>query len=272
MSHIECVDISQWQGAYQDYGTPILIIKVSGGDNGVYFDSQATNNYNRATADGKAVGMYHFAGGTDPIVESNFFIRACSPLAENDVLVLDWEVSHPDPVGWCKAFVENVHSQTGVWPLLYINLSTLRAHDWSLVLNNCGLWLAAWNGDPEADIDTGGHPYVMQQYQGTPLDRDAWFGSIDQFRAYGYHAPSQNPPVPAETTVDPPITEPVITPPLPDNPVTTITPIPSAPVPNTPPATSPPEHSFPELHESRMSILARFLAWLSKKFNERIKR
>jgi lysozyme len=235
MAHLEAVDISQYQGTYKDYGTPVVIIKVSGGDNGVYYDSQAANNYNRAVADGKAVGMYHFAGGKDPIVESNFFVRACSPLAENDVMVLDWEVSHPDPVGWCKAFVENVHAQTGVWPLLYVNLSTLRAHDWSPVLANCGLWLAAWNGNPEVDINTGGVPYVMQQYQGSPLDRDAWFGTLDQFKAYGYHtaapAPAPEPapvpvsepaPVPTpvpESSQDPvPVPEPPVIPPAPEQP------------------------------------------------------
>jgi hypothetical protein len=249
MAHLEAVDISQWQGNYKDYGTPIVFMKVSGGDNGVYYDSQATNNYNSAVAQGKAVGMYHFAGGKDPIVESNFFIRACSPLAENDVMALDWEVSHPDPVGWCKAFVENVHNQTGVWPLLYINLSTLRSHDWSPVLNNCGLWLAAWNGNPEADIDTGGHPYVMQQYQGSPLDRDAWFGTLDQFKKYGWHnAPQPQPvpePQPAPAPAPSPAPEPV-----------------PAPTPEPEPTPEPSPVPAPSPTQEAPNFFEKFLEWL----------
>jgi hypothetical protein len=80
--------------------------------------------------------------------------------------------------------------------LLYINLATLNAHDWSSVLNNCGLWLAAWNNDPEATLTN--HPYVMHQYSsnGTVpgiagrVDLDAWFGSVAQFRKYGYQVPA----------------------------------------------------------------------------------
>jgi lysozyme len=94
MGYLAAVDISQWQGAYKDYGTPIVFIKVSGGDDGVYYDSQANNNYNQAKAAGKGIGMYHFAGGKDPVVEADFFVKACSPLEEGDVLVLDWEVQH----------------------------------------------------------------------------------------------------------------------------------------------------------------------------------
>lgn len=212
MGYLDAVDISQWQGAYKDYGTPIVIMKMSGGDAGVYYDAQASGNYYGAKSQGKGVGLYHFAGGTDPIVESNFFIRACFPLEENDVLALDWEVGHADPVGWCNAFVDNVYSQTGVWPLLYINLSTLRSYDWSSVLAKCGLWIAAWTGDPNVDVNTG-HPYVIHQWQGSPLDRDAVWLTMEQFNQYGYHAAQPTPdPIPEPTPVPEPDPTPEPTP------------------------------------------------------------
>lgn len=246
MAHLEAVDISQYQSS-DDYDVPIVMIKMSGGDAGVYYDSRASQHYYAQKAKGKAIGMYHFAGGTDPIVESNFFIRACSPLLENDVLALDWEVGHPDPVGWCKTFVENVHNQTGVWPLIYMNLSTLRAHDWNPVLGDCGLWLAAWNGDPEGTLDTGGHVYVMHQYRGSPLDLDAWYGSVEQFNKYGYHAaqpdptpePVPTPPPTPEPTPDPvPVPEPTPSPTPEPNPDPTPSPTPD-PVPTPTPDPTP---------------------------------
>lgn len=218
MDYIPAVDISQWQGPYQDYGTPIVIMKMSGGDAGLYFDSRASENYYGAKSQGKAVGLYHFAGGGNAQAEADFFVKACSPLEENDVLVLDWEISHPDPIGWCNAFVDRVHELTGIWPLLYINLATLRAFDWSSVLAKCGLWIAAWTNDPNVDINTGGRPYVVHQYQGSPLDRDAVWLTMEQWNAYGYHAPAPTPdPTPAPSPQPDPVPTPEPTPdPTPD--------------------------------------------------------
>lgn len=228
--YIQAKDISKWQGDWQDTGESIVMIKVSGGDNGLYYDPKATQNYYGSKNAGKAIGMYHFAGGTDAIAEANFFIKACSPLEENDVLALDWEVGNADPVGWCTQFVNRVHDATGVWPLLYLNLSTLNAHDWSPVLASCGLWLADWSVSPDGEAPTH-HTYVMQQYGDSPYDKDAWFGTIDQFKAYGYHTlPVEQPPVnvtiPIESVEQPispvsqpePVVEPVVNTPV-DTPI-----------------------------------------------------
>lgn len=219
MSYLPFHDISQYQGNYAMSAdpNPIIFIKMSGGDNGLYYDSRATANYYNATNAGKAVGMYHFAGGTDPIAEADFFIRACSPLAENDVLVLDWEVGHADPVGWCTAFVNHVHEQTGIWPLVYMNMSTANAHDWAPVFNNCGYWCAAPSFGFDDTLPVK-YPQVAQQGPIVDgVDTNAWFGSLDQFKAYGYHAPTQpapeSAPQPEPQPQPGPTTPPVVTPP-----------------------------------------------------------
>lgn len=201
-------DISQWQGDYDD-DQPVIAIKMSGGDAGLYYDSKASINYNRAAAKGKAIIGYHFAGGTDPVAEADFFIRAMSPLANEDVLALDWEVSHPDPVGWCTQFVNHVHDQTGVWPLVYMNTSTCTSHDWSPVLNNCALWIADYRSTPDQDVPCG-HPYIIHQYQGSPLDTDALFIPVETLKKYGYHAPQA--PVAPPTPEPAPVTQPEPTP------------------------------------------------------------
>src|ERR1700745_910425 len=157
MSRVDAVDISQWQGNV-DFGAvpqPIVMMKASGGDAGLYIDSRCYQYYDQAKHQhGKAVGLYHFAGGGNPIAEANYFIQACQPLEKYDVFALDWEIQHPNPVGWCLEFVNRVHELTGTWPLLYVNLATLRAYDWSPVLANCGLWVAAWTYNVDADINT----------------------------------------------------------------------------------------------------------------------
>lgn len=206
MSYVTALDVSQWQGFidWKSVDRDIAIIKMSGGDSGLYVDKSAMDNYYGAANANKAIAMYHFAGGQDATNEADFFIAACSPLEENDVMVLDWEIPHNNPVGWCKAFRDRVHDRTGVWVLLYINLATLNQYDWSTVLDNSGLWLAAWNDDPEATLTD--KTYVMHQYtsSGTVpgiagrVDLDAWFGTVEQFKQYGYHAivPEQTPPPP----------------------------------------------------------------------------
>lgn len=238
MSWEHAVDISQYQSS-DDYDVHIIMIKMCGGDAGLYYDSRATQHYYAAQNSGKAIGMYHFAGGTDPIAEADFFVRACSPLTENDVMALDWEISNPDPVGWCTQFVNRVHDTTGVWPLIYMNASTVQAHDWSSVLNNCGLWIAHWGYTPDEDIPNV-PTYVMHQYQGSPLDLDAWFGSVEQFKAYGYHAQ----PTPTPTPEPEPVPSPEPSPepqPVPDpTPEPTPSPVPEPiPEPNPEPKPTP---------------------------------
>lgn len=215
MAYIPGIDVSQWQGNidWSKVTSPIAIIKMSGGDDGLYFDSKANQNYYGAQAVGKAIGMYHFAGGNDPVNEADYFINACSPLAENDVLVLDWEIKHSNPVGWCETFVNRVHEKTGIWPLIYFNGSTWNAYDWTPVTKNCGVWVAWYDRDPNADLPVGGKVYVMHQYTSSGsmpgingrVDLNAWFGTVEQFKKYGYKS-SITPPGPVITTKEESIT------------------------------------------------------------------
>lgn len=236
MSYIPMIDISQWQGKWGGYSEPVIAIKMGGGDDGLYFDSQAAGNYNAASAAGKVIVGYWFAGGTDAVAEADKFIAAMSPLAENDILCLDWEVQHADPVGWCLIFVNHVHEQTGVWPLIYMNTSTCTSHDWSPVFADCALWIADYRYTPDQDVPCG-HPYIIHQYTSTPIDRDAVFVSLDTLTKYGYHAAQPVPvPVPKPTPAPAPAPAPAPTPTPEPTPTPTPTPKPTpAPTPSPPP-------------------------------------
>ena len=206
-------DISRWQGDYNmNDGNEIIVIKMSGGDDGLYLDSKANRNYYAAKSENKAIGMYHFAGGTDPVQEAHFFIRAVSPLEQNDVLILDWEVHHADPVSWCHTFIETVKNETGVIPIIYINTSTENNYDWSPVIQqNVGLWVADYRFKPQDNVPIRHWPtYIAHQYQGSPLDTSEWFGSKEQFQKYGYQVPQpETPPSPAPAPEPTPSPEPV---------------------------------------------------------------
>lgn len=259
-------DISQWQGDYNMAANPdpAIAIKMSGGDAGLYYDSRASLNYAHAVNAGKVPIGYHFAGATDPIAEADFFIRAMSPLAENDVLALDWEVSHPDPVGWCTQFVNHVHDVTGMWPLVYMNMSTANGHDWSPVFDNCGYWCAApsYGFDDTLPVK---YPQVAQQGPiVNGVDTDAFFGTVEQLKAYGYHnTPQPIPgPTPGPTPSPDPTPDPVPTPtpePTPD-PVPVPTPEPTPiPTPTPDPQPTPPQ----SLWDVILSWFKSLVKWLS---------
>lgn len=239
MSYTLAKDISQWQGNWQDTGEPIVLMKCGGGDNGLYFDSKCTEDYSGAIAAGRAVGLYWFIGwAAGAEQEAEFMLRAVSPLAENDVYALDIEKGQDaipnNAVQYVTDMVNYIHDRTGVWPLLYMSLSTLNSFDWSSLLKNCGLWLADWAVSPDANIPTS-YTYVMQQYSDGPnYDHDAWFGTVEQFKAYGYHVPAPQPtPAPVEPSVQEPAPTPqpgdVVLPTQPptpsDNPVEVVVPI-----------------------------------------------
>lgn len=248
---IPSCDISKYQGAWQNYPCDIVVMKISGGDDGLYYDSSAASDYPAAVAAGKHVGGYHFIGWTiGANQEASYFVRGMAPKAENDVYALDVESgSVPVPANapqYVLDMVNYIHSQTGVYPLIYMNLATLNAHDWSAVLALCGLWLADWAVSPQATIPTN-HTYVMQQYSDGPnYDHDEWFGTLAQFDAYGYHS-SNDPtlvasPSPVTTTtttteVAPTATTTTTAPPVaPDTTTTTTTTV--IPQPSPPPATT----------------------------------
>lgn len=279
MAWTRAKDISRYQGAFSDTGEQIILIKMSGGDDGLYMDSQASQHYSAAVAASKAVGGYHFGGGVlGAEAEAAYFLKAMSPVAENDVFALDVEAAlagRADVVQWSLDFCHYIHDHTNVWPLVYMNLSTLNAHDWTPVLNNCGLWLADWAVSPDATIPTH-YTYVMQQYSDGPnYDHDAFFGTVEQFKAYGYHAtpsvPVQLPEPPPVAPTPEPIVEPAPEAPTPEAPAPApapgdvITPTEPEPVPvpveltNT---SQPPQSSSPTLYTQSPSLLGRFMRLL----------
>lgn len=247
-------DISYAQGAYNMDANPdpMVMMKMSGGDDGLYYDSQASRNYNNAVRLGKIPFMYHFYGGGNPVAEADWFVKASSPLADGDGLAVDIErgstwnpQTDPGAVAKVTALVNHIHDVTGVWAWVYMNISTANMYDWSPVFNNCAYWCAA----PSFGFDESIPVKYPQTAQQGPIvggvDTDAVFvNTLDQLKKFTYHqAPAPTPqPIPVPVPSPPPITPP---PPAP---------IPEPPAPDTPP---PPPPGF-------ASWFTDFITWLKK--------
>lgn len=222
MSWLRARDYSVYQGDVDFTQEPIdiALIKMSGGDAGLYMDPKASINYQRALSADKGVMGWHFAGGTDPISEADYAVRAMMPFAENDVYGIDWEVQHADPVGWVLAYINEFHTKTGCYPIPYLNGSTINSYDWSPVFNLVLPWVAWWGVPPDDNVPIH-YPYIIQQYDnsgtvvsnGARVDEDAVFLTLDEFNARGYHADQPAPePTPTPAPIPDPIPVPVPTP------------------------------------------------------------
>lgn len=248
MAQTAAIDVSVWQGMidFKKVPQPIVIIKVSGGDGKttpLYFDAKAAVNYRNAKAAGKAVGLYHFAGAGDPIKEADKFIAACSPLAKDDVLILDWEVNHKDPDTWCSTFINRVKAKSGVTSLMYMNTSTENSISWSKTrATGAGLWIADYRFSPEANVPIKHWPfYAMHQYSSSGkvagisgnVDMNVFFGTVTQFKKYGYKEIVSVKPAPKPIAQPP--TAPVTSNPKGTTPPTT----PAVPPTNSQPASNP---------------------------------
>ena len=68
--------------------------------------------------------MYHYAEGSNPITEAEYFIEKIAEFLGDVILALDRESIDNQSFGvndfdWCKTWLDHVYEKTGVRPLLY---------------------------------------------------------------------------------------------------------------------------------------------------------
>lgn len=155
----------------------------------------ADNQFDRSWAEAKRVqlikGAYHFAHpelGNTPEDEADWFLNVVRP-APGDLLGLDYEVDYADPVGWCTRFCDRVRALTGTSPYIYLNLSTVRGHDWTPAMGY-PLWLASYDGSPDFTPNLPWPVAIKQWTSGGALagvrgnvDLNTFFGTAGQLVA-----------------------------------------------------------------------------------------
>lgn len=205
------VDVSHWQGsinwpAVRAAGHSFAILKATEATN--YKDPTFDANRARARAAGLVTGAYHFARGGSVAAEADWFCQAVGSLAPGELVVLDWEISNPNPPAWCSSWLARVRDRLGVKPLIYMNYSAARGSNWGPVIaGDYGLWLARYNGTADK-AGTEGTPWpfvAMKQYTDTGrvpgisgnVDLNTFFGDLATLGKYGKGGGAGPAPAPA---------------------------------------------------------------------------
>jgi len=214
---LRAIDISHFQGTpnftiVKGQGVALVFNKATQGTG--FRDPVYALNRRNEKAVGLTPGSYHFAQGGDPTSEANFFCDTVGVLAPGELVALDWEISHPNPVQWSLAWLNVVQQRLGVKPGLYINKSTLTGFDWTPVAKaDYWLWLASYDYDAATVPNVPFWPFVaIKQYSdkgavagvGGQVDLDTFEGNATALARYGkagvpvisHPAPSPVPPRP----------------------------------------------------------------------------
>lgn len=147
---IKGIDVSAYNGwpfsletrkYYAD--SDFIIIKATQGLSYLYEDFKAIAD--KALADHKLIGFYHYAGGNDPAKEAEYFYNTISMYSGRAIPCIDFENyqnSAYNDKNWCRKFVERYHDLSGVWPMVYVSAA---ARDRvSNCADVCALWVAGY--------------------------------------------------------------------------------------------------------------------------------
>jgi GH25 family lysozyme M1 (1,4-beta-N-acetylmuramidase) len=136
------IDVSNFQTNLNVLKVPEIdgaIVKFTEGP-GVYKSPLADKQYGLLKVEGKMRGGYHFAGSSvrrsigSPKSEWDYFRKNAASVIHDGIIMLDWEpygygmapASEPE---WVVQWMELAHGETGVWPILYMDLSHTRIWD-----------------------------------------------------------------------------------------------------------------------------------------------
>lgn len=218
------IDVSMWQSVGTGDGDyDFVVVKATEGDG--YVDPNCDSHYQRAKAQGKLLGVYHFARpdlGNSAEAEAEFFVRNIQGYIGEAILVLDWETDTWN-TNWAKRFLDKVYELTGVRPLIYMSASVVNGNDWSEVAAaDYGLWIAGYPAkynvsDPETPsvenmpYGTGAWKFwAIWQYSSSAgaLDLDIAAMDAEAWRKYAGKNGEPSASVPTQPTTPEPAPEP----------------------------------------------------------------
>lgn len=158
-----------------------VIIKATQGTD--YVNPKCNHQWDLAGQNGKLRGLYHYAGGGDPVAEAQHFLDSIRNYVYKAVLAVDWESNENSAWGntnWVRQFVDEVHRQTNVWPMIYVQESALAQV--ANCANDCALWVAkypyGWHTwtVPNISVSSGAFSTITGwQFTGGDMDRSIFY-------------------------------------------------------------------------------------------------
>lgn len=162
-----------------------VIVKATQGTG--YVNPKCNHQWDLAGSLGKKRGLYHYAGGGNPVAEAQFFINNIKNYVGQAVLALDWEENQNaawNNTNWARQFVDEVHRITGIYPIIYVQESAI----WQVAncADVCGLWVAKypsmdWHSwtVPNMNVSSGAFKFITGwQFAGDDEDRSVF--SLDE--------------------------------------------------------------------------------------------
>lgn len=183
------IDISHWQTGLQLAKTDAQFAIMKATDGTSYVDAACNGFVNQAKSAGLLWGVYHFAQNTGSLnAEADHFVDSIRGYLGHGILVLDWEHGNLANVSGAKAWLDRVHSKTGIRPLIYMSQSVAASHNWSSVAKDYALWVARY-GSSYGDTGAWAAP-AMWQYTnahhtgGQYVDGDHFYGDKAAWTAF----------------------------------------------------------------------------------------
>lgn len=203
---IRIADVSRWQGNinWDEFRKHVdgVVIKATGADGGLYTDGMLARNRDEARRVGLPIWFYHYKGsGASASEQAKYMLNAIGGLRSGEAIVLDDENEGKVNVGFSGEFADTIKQATGLNIVHYSNQSRYSGVDLkALADRDIGAWVAKY-GANTGTVEGAGNPpsingmsIVMWQYTSqarvpgvtaNTVDMNIFYGSVDQFKAYG---------------------------------------------------------------------------------------
>jgi GH25 family lysozyme M1 (1,4-beta-N-acetylmuramidase) len=222
MAQIKVADVSRWQYTinWDVLKTEVqaVVIKATGADGGLYTDGLFARNRDEARRVGLPRWFNHYKGAGSARQQAEYFVNAIGGLQPGEGLVLDDENEGRVNVAFCAEFADRVKELTGLNVVIYSNQARFGGVDLQpLKDRNLGAWVAKYGMNTGTVEGAGAAPsiatlsMIMWQYTSAArlasvtqnsVDMNIFYGSVEDFVAYGAKgnvpAPSVPAPAPAQ--------------------------------------------------------------------------
>lgn len=195
------IDISNYQAGINLSVVPCDFVICKATEGTYYVNPDCDRAYQQAKANGKLLGVYHYANGGDAVAEADYFLNNIQGYIGEAILCLDWEWQSNALCGtggqarawiskWCNRIVE----KTGVKPLIYASASLYKEVSG---IGDYGLWIAQYannnaTGYQAHPWNEGAYDCAIRQYSSSGklagynrnLDLDKFYGDATAWHKY----------------------------------------------------------------------------------------